>query len=290
LIAVLLGLVAACLFGAMTVAVRWGLERVPDAESATLITSAVGCVVATCVLGVSEQGFDAITDSDLWPFFLAGFIAPGAAGLLFTLAVRLAGAARTAVLISAAPLLAALPAFLLLDEPFHIALAFGAVLIVGGGLLLGGERLDRTQFRRVGLLVALAAAALIAVRDNVARYAAEHHDVAGVAAGAAALAGATLLMAAYLVVVRRARAPASVRRAFTAFVPAGVLVGLAYAALLEALNRGRVTVVTPLYATESLWTVLFASMVLGRGERIGPRIVFAAMLMVAGAALIGAFR
>jgi drug/metabolite transporter (DMT)-like permease len=290
LAAVLLGLVAACLFGAMTVAVRWGLERVPDAESATFVTSAVGCVVATLVLGVSKQGFDAVGDRDLWPFFLAGFIAPGAAGLLFTLAVRLAGAARTAVLISAAPLLAALPAFLLLDEPFHLALAFGAVLIVGGGLLLGGERLDRTQFRRLGLLVALAAAALIAVRDNVARYAAEHHDVVGVAAGAAALAGAAVVMAAYLAVLRRGRAPAAVRRAFHAFVPGGVLVGLAYAALLDALNRGRVTVVTPLYATESLWTVLFASIVLGRGERIGPRIVFAAMLMVAGAALIGAFR
>src|SRR5215212_7857965 len=173
----------------MTVAVRAGLDRVPDSAAGSFVTAAVGLVVAV-VIDLAVSAGDDLTSSELWPFLLAGLMAPGAAGLLFILAVELAGAARTAVLISAAPLLAALPAFLLLDEPFHIALAFGAVLIVGGGLVLGGGRLDRTQFRRVGLLVALASAALIALRDNIARYAAEHHDVVGVAAGAAALAGA----------------------------------------------------------------------------------------------------
>jgi len=49
-------------------------------------------------------------------------------------------------------------------------------------------------------------------------------------------------------------------------------------------------VVTPLYATESLWTVLLAWIFLGRSERIGARLLTAAGLMVGGAALIGAFR
>jgi drug/metabolite transporter (DMT)-like permease len=139
-------------------------------------------------------------------------------------------------------------------------------------------------------VTAVAAAALIAVRDNVARYAAEHGDVSGVGAGAAALAGATALLFVYLLVTRRAGAVAAVRRAFPQFVGAGVLIGLAYAALLDALNRGRVTIVTPLYATESFWTVLFASLFLGRAERIGPRVLVSAALMITGAALIGAFR
>jgi drug/metabolite transporter (DMT)-like permease len=290
LAAVLLGLVAAACFGAMTVAVRWGLQRVTDAEAATFVTSIVGFVVAAIVTLLVELDPGALVATQLWPFFLAGFIAPGAAGLLFTFAVRIAGAARTAVLITAAPLLAAVPAFLLLGEPFHPALAVGAVLIVAGATVLSGERLDRTQFRRIGLAMAVAAAALIAVRDNVARYAAEHRDVSGLGAGAAALAGATVLLVAYLLATRRSGALPAVRRAFPQFVGAGVLVGLAYAALLDALNRGRVTIVTPLYATESFWTVLFASLLLGRSERIGLRVIVAAALMIAGAALIGAFR
>lgn len=273
----------------MTVAVRAALQRVPDAAAGSFATASIGLLVALPItLAVSGPG--AVGSGQLWPFLLAGLIAPGAAGLLFTLAVELAGAARSAVLITVAPLLAALPAFLWLGEPFHVALAVGALLIVAGGVVLGGERLEDTSFRRVGLLVAVAAAALIAVRDNVARWAASHYDVSGPAAGAAALTGAAVFLLVYLLVVRRSRALADIRRAVRPFLPAGLLLGVAYAALFEALNRGRVTVVTPLYATESFWTVVVAAVFLGRSERIGARLLVSAGLMVGGAALIGAFR
>jgi len=273
----------------MTVAVRAGLERVPDPAAGALVTAGVGFVV-TLPMSLAATGLDGVTTSDLWPFLAAGLIAPGAAGLLFSLAVQLTGAARSAVLVTAAPLLAAVPAFLLLGEPFHVALAAGAALIVAGGIVLGGERLDESGFRRAGLLVALAAAALIAVRDNFARWAAKHYDVSGLAAGSAALAGAVVLLLAYLLVVRGGRAFPSISRAFRPFLLAGLLIGAAYAALLEALTRGRVTVVTPLYATESFWTVLLAAVFLGRRERIGARLLLAAGLMIGGAALIGGFR
>jgi drug/metabolite transporter (DMT)-like permease len=288
-IAVLLGLFAAMCFGAMAVAVRAALMRVPDAAAGSFAMATVGlCVALPITLAVAGPG--ATSSRGLWLFLLAGLIAPGAAGLLFTLAVDLTGAARAAVLVTAAPLFAAVPAFLLLGEPFHVALAAGAVLIVAGGIVLGRERLEETGFRRIGLLVALAGAALIAVRDNFARWVARQHEVPGLAAGAAALAGAALLLLAYLLVVRRRRALADIRRAVRPFLPAGLLLGVAYAALLEALTRGRVTVVTPLYATESFWTVVVATVFLGRSERIGPRLLLAAALMVGGAALIGAFR
>lgn len=290
MVAVLLGLVAATCFGAMTVAVRAGLSSVPDSAVASLVTASVGFVVAACVsLAASVDPRDLIS-AELWPFLVAGLIAPGAAGLLFTLAVQLAGAARAALLITAAPLLAAGPAFLLLGEPFHLALAGGATLIVAGGVVLSRERLEEAGFKRIGLAVALAAAALIAVRDNFARWATRHHDVTGLAAGTAALAGAAVLLLAYLLLTRRRGAAEAIRRAFRPFLLAGVLLGLAYAALLEALTRGRVTVVTPLYATESFWTVLLAAIFIGRSERIGPRLVLAAGLMVGGAVLIGGFR
>ena len=285
---VLLGLVAAACFGAMTVAVREGLLRVPDPAAGALVTATVGLLV-TLPIAVGVSGSD-IVSSDIWPFVLAGLIAPGVAGLLFTLAVELAGAARAALLVTAAPLLAAVPAFLLLDEPFHVAIAAGGLLIIVGAVVLGGERLEGTAFKRSGLLVALVAAALIAVRDNFARWAAKHYDVSGVAAGSAALAGACLLLLVYLLVTRGGKASSSIRSAALPFLPAGLLIGAAYAALLEALTRGRVTVVTPLYATESLWTVLLAWIFLGRSERIGPRLLASAGLMVGGAALIGAFR
>ena len=60
--------------------------------------------------------------------------------------------------------------------------------------------------------------------------------------------------------------------AVRAFFPAGVLFGLSYAALFEAYYRGRVTVVAPLVATESLWGVIFAALLLRRSELVGRRL------------------
>jgi uncharacterized membrane protein len=52
-----------------------------------------------------------------------------------------------------------------------------------------------------------------------------------------------------------------------------------------------VSIVAPLNATQSLWAVVFSALVIGRrGEMIGPRLVAAGVLVVAGSALIGIVR
>ena len=63
-------------------------------------------------------------------------------------------------------------------------------------------------------------------------------------------------------------------------LPAGVLFGLSYVCLFEAYYRGLVTVVSPLVATESLWGVALSAVVLGTSERVGPRLVAGAALVV----------
>jgi uncharacterized membrane protein len=75
-----------------------------------------------------------------------------------------------------------------------------------------------------------------------------------------------------------------------AFLPTGLLFGLSYAALFEAYYRGRVSVVAPLVATESLWGVGFSLLLLRRSELVGRRLLLGALLIVAGGALIGASR
>jgi drug/metabolite transporter (DMT)-like permease len=60
--------------------------------------------------------------------------------------------------------------------------------------------------------------------------------------------------------------------------------------LFEAYYRGPVTVVSPLVATESLWGVALAAIVLGRSERVGVRVAAGAVLIVAGGVLIGSLR
>jgi uncharacterized membrane protein len=70
----------------------------------------------------------------------------------------------------------------------------------------------------------------------------------------------------------------------------GTFVGLSYIALFEAFYRGAVSVVAPIVATESLFGVGFSALLLHRTERIGPRVVAGAVLVVVGGALIAVFR
>ncbi len=287
--AILLAALGGVFFGALANAQRLGLARVPDAEAAAVVSCVVGLAVAlivTAAVGDAGQLFH----SDVWPFLVAGLIAPGISQVFFVYGVKMIGAARSSTLIAAAPLMAAVPAFLILDEPFHPALPIGAVLIVGGAIVLAGERTLPPDFRRLGILLALVSAGLIAARDNLVRAYAREDHVSGFTAASASFASASLLLLLFLAAIRGRRAGHALSLAFRPFFPSGVLLGLAYCANIEALTRGRVTVVDPFYGTEALWALLIAYLLLGRSERIGARVLTAAALMVTGAALIGVFR
>jgi uncharacterized membrane protein len=83
--------------------------------------------------------------------------------------------------------------------------------------------------------------------------------------------------------VRRRPSRADVRR----LTPAGVLFGLSYVCLFEAYFHGRVSVVSPLVATESLWGVGLSALLLRQTEGVGRRLAVGAVLVVVGGALIG---
>ena len=100
--AVLLACLSAVLFGAMTVALRFALRRNSDAEAGSLVT--VGVALVICLLGATTDPGN-LSPSRLWPFFVVGLVAPGVAQLLFTRAIREAGASRVSVTVGAAPLI-----------------------------------------------------------------------------------------------------------------------------------------------------------------------------------------
>ena len=278
---VLLALSSAFLYGATTVAIRVAFGRGALAEGGALFT-----VLAALAVSLPFAAFEGGDPAQIWPFLLAGLLGPGLSQLLFTFAVREAGASRTSVVIGTAPLFSVAIALVFLDEPLEAGLVAGAVLIVAGGVLLVGERERPEHVRLLGLALALAATVVFATRDNLIRWLAVDTEVApGVAASATLAAGAALIA----VFVLGSRAPVRAHDA-RAFAPAGVLFGLSYICLFEAYYRGLVTVVSPLVATESLWGVALSAVVLGRSERIGPRLVAGALLVVAGGILIGSFR
>lgn len=277
----MLALASAALFGSMTVALRFALAREPDAEAGAVLTIAAALLVTLPFVAAGE-----IDLAGTWPFLLAGVLGPGCSQLLFTLAVRDAGPSRTSVTVGTAPLFSVAIALVLLNEPAKAGVIAGAILIVTGGIVLVREPGRPEHVKWIGLAYALAATIIFAVRDNLVRHLSLDTGVEPALAAASTLFAGGVTVAIWLLVSRR-RLP---RTGFRAFVPAGVLFGLSYICLFEAYYRGRVSVVSPLVATESLWGVALSALLLRRHELVGPRLFGGAALVVAGGVLIGVFR
>jgi drug/metabolite transporter (DMT)-like permease len=286
-VAVLLGAAAAMSFGALAVAIRVALAPGIDPDAASLVTTAVACVL--CVgIAASYGQWSHVPWRDTWPFLVAGTVAPGITQVLFTRAVGLIGPSRTTILVGASPVLSAAIAIALLDEPLRVALALGTVLVVGGGTMLAWERGGPRGLLTAGAVLACAAAVLFAVRDNFVRWAERGSDVPGVVAASCSLATASVVIV--VIVFARGNGLRRTQAAAVPFLLSGLIYGLAYAFLLTGFDHGRVTVVAPLYGTESLWAVVFSIAVLRRAEAIGVRLAAASLLVVAGGALISGFR
>jgi drug/metabolite transporter (DMT)-like permease len=282
--AIVLAGLSAFLFGAMTVLVRIALGGGTPPEAGTLYTIVPAFSVAALV--ALAQG--AVSDvADAWPFLLAGVLAPGIAQILFTFAVRDAGASRTSVTVGTAPLFAVAAALLVLDEPLVAGLVVGAALIVTGGILLASDRARPEHFKRIGLLYALLCTIAFALRDPLVRWlGTEATDVEPILAASVTMLTGTVLSLAFVLWRRTpVRWPAALP-----FVPAGVCYGVSYVFLFEAFYRGRVSIVSPIVATESLWGVVLSWLLLRKSEHVGPRLVLGAVLVVAGGVLIGVYR
>jgi drug/metabolite transporter (DMT)-like permease len=290
-VAVLLALASALLFGGMTVVLRFALRAQPEADLGAIVTTGVALLVVGATAAVEPETGELARPRELAVFALAGVLAPGLSQLLFMLAIRDAGSARASVVVGAAPLFAATLAVVLLDEPLEWQLALGAVLVVAAGALLVGETVRPEHFRLVGMGFAVVATVLFSTRDVVVRWYSEGATLGSVEAASAALAAAFAVTVAFAAFARRGRLLASLaRKSLVRFVPAGACFGFSYVLLFEAYYRGKVTVVSPLVATESLWTVLLSALFLRRSELVGVRLLLGALLVVAGGVLVSAHR
>jgi len=284
--AVGLALLSALLFGAMSVGLRIGLVRHPDAELAAVV-SVTGALAVVLVAAAFEAPFRGVHAGAAWPFVLAGMLQPGVGQLFVTRGIELAGASRASVVFGTAPLVSVTIAILILGEPLSAPLVLGALLIVGGGIELARERARPEHVRRLGLVIAFVATVLFATRDNLLRHLAVGTTVPPAVAAVAALLGGVLVLGPALGPRMRGR---ELVRPSLPFLVVGVFFGLSYVSLFEAYYRGRVTVVSPLIATESLWGILLSILFIREVEVVGRRLVSGALLVVAGGVLITAFR
>jgi len=283
--AVVVAAVAGVFFGALNITMRRALARMPDVAVGSAVIATVALVLVAATAVASGRELDA---GELWPFFLIGTIVPGASQLLVVRAVQAAGASRAGILFGMAPLFSALTAIAAFGEPLRWPLVLGTLLVVAGGVALAWEGERPADYRAYGAVLAVAVAVTFGLRDNVARSVTEDVAADPLAQTTALMLGAAVVLLANL--VGRPRVLPRIRAALVPFAASGLVTALAQATLLEALDRGRVTVVAPIVGTGGLWTVVFAAAFLGRSELVGRRLVVVALLVLAGSAIVGATR
>jgi drug/metabolite transporter (DMT)-like permease len=290
MLVIAMGVLAGVLFGLLTALVRRGLMRQPNALVGAMVITSSAALMVLAVTILTGKGGDLLEFRMAAGYFALGIVVPGISQILFVVAVREVGASRTAIMIGTAPLLATIIAVAFRGEALVIGLVTGTVLIVIGGASLAWDRNLPPGFRARGMLFAFFCALLFAVRDNAVRMLGGASDMDPLAATTWTLIGAAVAVAVYATIARRGAVLTEYRSVFRSFIPAGVVFALAYLALVVALEIGRVTVFAPLNAMQSMWTVLFAWLLLGKSDGIGTRIVLAMVLVVLGGIMIGIFR
>src|SRR5258706_3239224 len=214
-----------------------------------------------------------------------GLFFPAVVTFLTFALTRLTGPTVAGTISSTTPLFAVLGAILFLGEPLSPAAAAGTAVIVLGVVALTARGADRPRaWAAWVILLPLAGAAIrggaqAAVKGGLVLW---PDPFAAVLVGYT-VSSVTIFAGNRAFVTRSGASPE--RRGIFWFIAVGICNGLGVLAMYAALNRGQVSVVSPLVATYPLFTLALSALFL-REERFGPRMLLGVALTVAGVVVL----
>ena len=290
-VAIAFAFLAACGFASGNVLVRVGTEKVP-APTATLLTVFSGIIlIVGLALALRLDEISSLSTEALGWILVLGILGYPMARLFFITAISMVGAARAVPMAGLQPVVAFTLGVILLGERPDLLVIVGTPVIVVGLLLVVMPRRGANSgdgvvnVRRLGYLLAIGSAATFASRDTTSRHVVTDLIDPLVSAGLALAIGGTILA----VILHRqvARSVMTVPRKYLLICAlAGVFQGLAVASLFQALSRAPVTVVSPIYASQPLITLILAHFFLKRLEAIDFLLALGTMVSVVGVILV----
>ncbi|MBI4522744.1 MAG: DMT family transporter [Deltaproteobacteria bacterium] len=218
-------------------------------------------------------------------FVLSGCFQPLLARLLYYTAITRLGVSRAAPLRAISPLFALILAVIFLRErPAPIVYA-GTALIVAAVWMISWTQSGERQWKLLDILFPVGAALVAAVSQNLRRggLLIVSDPVAGAAVStmtSLVLYFISLLVTGKLYLVRPEKG------SFPFFMAAACIATFAQLLNYIALNLGQVSLMAPLLDSTPLFSVLFSRLFLKDLEKVTPRVVLGAVLMVAGIAII----
>ncbi len=220
------------------------------------------------------------------PYFLvSGCLQPLFARALYYEALTRMGVSRAGPLRGAEPLFATAIAVTVLHEQPTPPVYAGTVLIVASVWAISLGQTGQTNWRLLDILFPLGAALVSAISQSLRKQGLNILPDPFVATVTVTSVTLTLLII-FLLATRRTGQLRMGPESFRFFFIAALVAISAQISNFIALSRADVSVIIPLLNTTPFFTVLFSALFLRRMETITPRIVFGAILMVAGVVII----
>jgi DME family drug/metabolite transporter len=266
-----------------SILVRFGLRR-SNIFAAMMVSYAVSVTCMWSYLIVTTS-LDFLSSPAMIYYVISGCIQPLLARALFYQGITRIGVARAGPLRGVEPLFAAAIGVLILHEQPGIPVYFGTVLIVASLWLISGNPQGDIKWRLIDTAFPISAAMTSAISQTLRKQALAIIPDPIVAVAMVTTVSLILLIG-FVLVTRRTHQLRMERDSFLFFFCAAIIAALAQVANFIAIGRGQLSVIIPLLNTSPLFTVFFSSVFLRNIETVNLRIVFGAVLMVAGVVLI----
>ena len=282
MLAILFSVLAGFCFAASSVFSQKGLSLLAT-PWAVLITLISNCLLLWLIYFLSHPALPTFTSAH-FPFVLIGIFVPGVTRLLVFRGLKELGSSITSTVVNSTPMFSATLAIIFLQERPGPLVLSGIGLIVGGLATLswGGEK---RSWSRVELLYPILAALLFGAKDIVARWGlgAVGDPVSAAAITVTSATVAIYVMFRYFQGNRFSMPP--LRVSFW-FVASGLFSGGSFLFQYQALYIERVSIVSPIVNSYSVFVLFLAPLIVGKIERITPRKIVAALVIVAGVFLV----
>jgi uncharacterized membrane protein len=278
-----LALTAALLGAIATILIRQGL-RESDPYTGFWINVIVGAVTAWVAVAATG-GPGPVTASAFAFFVLAGLVGTVAGRLLRFIAIERVGASVSAAIVNLNPLVATILAIALLGEHVTIPIVTGTLVIVAGTILLSmsGQHLGFHPRLLLYPLLSATCFGMVAILRKLGLGGAG--PVIGMAMN---VTTAAVAVAAFMLASGQRQTLICRGRPLAYFAVAGLMENVAVFLNIVALGMGTVSVVTPLYGTSPIFTLLLSFFFLRGIERLSHRVVIGTVLIVAGIYLLTA--
>jgi len=255
--------------------------RDTDADTANLVLTGSQTLVLTLLL---VRGLPVLDLMGLFWFALAGICA-SFIGRLFTLrSYKEIGVSTSSAIVGTSPLVVTILAILFLGEPLVLPVILGALLVVGGIVLINMKG-GKLSFELGSMYLPIGASLLFAVSNILRKMGTNLLPNPVLGAQFSTLAGLVASLV-YLVATNRFNKIDVNRDNAPLLVGAGVVNAFAWIALTLSISLGRVSVMSAIIYSYPLFSVILARFLLKDTEVLSKYTVAGCVLIVLGVVIV----